>query len=156
MSVIALQSACLALSIVLGCAFAAATENENGQAGSEKREIAIERAGGNKTAHLTPDHTIRDVLNHPAFSGFARLLLPWDGRAYDEDLRFNNISSLLPYHSHVSPTIVAGSLNRMIDDVSRGKAIFHDFYSKAQKQQDPAREHAGLFSSTGSPERPLP
>jgi acetyl esterase/lipase len=149
MGVIALQSACLALSILWGCAFAAATENEDSQAGGDEREVAIERAGGNKTGHLTPDHNIRDILNHPAFAGFARLLLPWDGRAYDENLRVNNISSLLPYHTHVNHAIVVGALNRMIDDVSKGKAVFYDFYSKAEKQEDPSKEHTGLFFFRG-------
>ena len=30
---------------------------------------------------LTTEDTVGNVLNHPAFAGFARLLLPWDSRA---------------------------------------------------------------------------
>jgi hypothetical protein len=30
-----------------------------------------------------------DLLNHPAFAGFAPLILPWDDRAYDDILRLD-------------------------------------------------------------------
>jgi hypothetical protein len=33
-----------------------------------------------RSGHLTTQSTIRDVLSHPAFAGFSRLILPWDGR----------------------------------------------------------------------------
>jgi len=61
----------------------------------------------------------------PAFTGFARLLLPWDGLRYDEAMRLREIGSLLPYHCHVDPETVVGALNRMIDDVNSGHAVFH-------------------------------
>src|SRR2546428_12135640 len=68
--------------------------------------------------HLSVNHSIQDVLNHPAFAGHGRLILPWDDRPYDEDMRLSNIGSLLPYHSHVSPDVVVDALNHMIDDVN--------------------------------------
>jgi hypothetical protein len=36
-----------------------------------------------RVAHLSLDSTIRDVLTHPAFAGFGRLILPWDDRKVD-------------------------------------------------------------------------
>jgi hypothetical protein len=33
-------------------------------------------------AHLRANDTVQDLLNHPAFVGFASLLLPRDDRAY--------------------------------------------------------------------------
>ena len=38
-------------------------------------------------AHLRANSTVQDLLNHRAFAGFARLLLPWDHRIYDGRLR---------------------------------------------------------------------
>jgi len=64
-----------------------------------------ETLSGKSIRYLRATDTIRDVLNHPAFAGFARLLFPWDDRAYDEDLRLSDIGSLLPYHSHVDPEV---------------------------------------------------
>jgi len=105
--------------------------------------------------HLSVDHSIRDVLNHPAFAGHARLILPWDDRAYDEDMRLSSIGSLLPYHSHVRPDVVVGALNRMIDDANSGKAAFFDFYTDAQKRADPSKAHAGLFFFRGKAGAPF-
>jgi pimeloyl-ACP methyl ester carboxylesterase len=42
------------------------------------------------TQPVQPDaeSTLGDLLRHPAFTGFERLLLPWDDRAYDEPPTF--------------------------------------------------------------------
>lgn len=77
---------------------------------------------GGQAGHLTPQSTIGDLLRHPAFTGFSRLLLPWDDRAYDERMPLTRIGSLLPYHTHVDPQTVASALNRMIDRRMPGRA----------------------------------
>jgi hypothetical protein len=64
-----------------------------------------------------------DVLAHPAFAGFGRLLLPWDDRSYDTAMPLSNVGSLLPYHSHVAPEVVVSSLNGMIDDANAGRTV---------------------------------
>jgi acetyl esterase/lipase len=104
---------------------------------------------------LTPDNTIGDLLNHPAFAGFGRLLLPWDDRTYDSSLRVRNIGSLLPYHSHVDPRTVVNGLNHMIDDVSQGRRVFYDFYSTEQKNEERTRSNTGLFFFRGKPGAPF-
>jgi predicted esterase len=107
------------------------------------------------STHLTAQHRIRDVIDHPAFAPQARLLLPWDGRRYDEDMPLADMSSLLPYHSHVDSGVVLGALNRMIDDVASGKTVFFDFYTEAQKKADPSKRHVGLFLLRGKPGAPF-
>jgi hypothetical protein len=72
------------------------------------------------------------VLWHPAFQGYARLLLPWD-RRYDEEMRLSEIGSLLPYHSHVEPRVVVDGMNRVIDDVSTGRQVFYALYTPEQQ-----------------------
>lgn len=104
---------------------------------------------------LNTGSRISDVLNHPAFAGFARLLLPWDDRSYDGEMQLSNISALLPYHSHVDPNGVVSALNRMIDDVSKGQTIFFDFYTETQKRSEPSKRHAGLFYFRGRPGAPF-
>ena len=74
-----------------------------------------EQGSRNKGAHLTADDTIGDLLNHPAFAGFGRLLLPWDDRGYDQDMPLRNVGALLPYHSHVDPKTVVTALNHMVE-----------------------------------------
>jgi acetyl esterase/lipase len=107
------------------------------------------------SGHLGTGSTMRDVLRHPAFAGFGRLLLPWDDRAYDEQMALSRIGSLLPYHSHVDPETVSSALNRMIDDAAAGRTVFYSFYSEAEKQQEPARRNTGLFFFRGSPGAPF-
>jgi len=105
--------------------------------------------------HLTVRGRIRNVLDHPAFGGHGRLLLPWDGREYDADMPLTDIGSLLPYHSHVRPEIVVDALNRMIDDVNAGKAVSYDFYTEAQKRSDPTKRNTALFFCRGKAGAPF-
>jgi acetyl esterase/lipase len=109
----------------------------------------------NRGGHLGIQSTTRDILRHPSFAGFSRLILPWDDRAYDEDMPLTRIGSLLPYHSHVDPETVTSALNRMIDEAASGKTVFHGFYSEAQRQQEPARRNTGLFFLRGRPGAPF-
>jgi acetyl esterase/lipase len=110
---------------------------------------------GDRGGHLSTQSTIGDILRHPAFAGFSRLILPWDDRTYDEDLPLTRIGSLLPYHSHVDPETVTSALNRLIDDAASGKTIFYTFYSEAQRQEQPARTRTGLFFFRGRPGAPF-
>lgn len=121
-------------------------------AASETMEEQARRPAANR---LTADATIGDLLSHPAFAGFGRLLLPWDDRRYDNDLRLRDVGSLLPYHSHVNPAAVVDALNHMIDDVDRGRTIFYDIYDDAAKKKDPTKEPTGLFFFRGKPGAPF-
>jgi hypothetical protein len=112
-------------------------------------------ANQNRAIHLRVDDTIGDVLKHPAFAGFARLLLPWDSRRDDPTLSLRNIGTLLPYHTHVDPPVVVASLNRMIDDVSAGRMVFYDIYTAGQKQAESSRKDTGLFFLRGKPGAPF-
>ena len=119
---------------------------------------AAKKAGDAMSAsrsHLGIQSTIRDILRHPSFAGFSHLILPWDDRAYDEDMRLTRISSLLPYHSHVDPETVTSALNRMIDDAARGQTVFYSFYSETQRKQQPERANTGLFFFRGRPGAPF-
>jgi acetyl esterase/lipase len=106
-------------------------------------------------SHLRVDDTIGDVLEHPAFAGFARLLLPWDNRRYDPSLPLRSIGTLLPYHTHVDPSVVVSSLNRLIDDATAGRTVFYDIYSQAQKRAESSRKDTGLFFVRGTPGAPF-
>jgi hypothetical protein len=62
---------------------------------------------------------------------------------------------LLPFHSHVNPEVVVGALNHMIDEASTGQTIFYDYYTQAQKQEQAAKAHTGLFFFRGKPGAPF-
>lgn len=102
--------------------------------GVSAEAASVNAATQTPAAHLRVDDTVGDVLAHPTFAGFARLLLPWDDRRYDAAMRLREIGSLLPYHTHVDPGVVVSSINRMIDDAAAGRPVFHDFYTAAEKE----------------------
>ena len=104
--------------------------------------------------HLTTNDSVRHV-DHPAFKGFSRLILPRDNNTYYYDTLLSNVRSLMPYHGHVDPDTVVGALNNMIDEVKDGRTIFYDFYTDQEKQEDPAKGHTGLFYYRGEPESPF-
>ena len=116
---------------------------------------SVKPASRSPAAHLRVDDTVGDLLAHPAFAGFARRLLPWDGRPYDASMRLREIGELLPYHAHVDPAVVVSSLNRMIDDAAVGRTVFHDFHTAAEKEADPSRRNTGLFFLRGKPGAPF-
>ena len=126
------QITCAMLSLLLASSFTGDETNERIVSGRTADEIMNQQARTSKGEHLTADDTISDLLNHPAFAGFGRLLLPWDDRPYDSSLRLRNIGSLLPYHTHVNPAPVVGALNHMIDEVNSGRTVFYDFYTEAE------------------------
>jgi acetyl esterase/lipase len=106
-------------------------------------------------AHLRVGDRIGDVLEHAAFAGFARHLLPWDDRRPDVAMPLGQVASLLPYHENVAPAVVVSALNRMVDDASLGRTIFYDVYTDALKQADPSRQDTGLLFFRGKPGAPF-
>lgn len=106
-------------------------------------------------APLTPESSLGDLMRHPAFAGFARLLLPWDDRGYDADMPLSGIAALAPYHSHVDADVAIGGLNRLIADAAAGRTIFYDVYTEAQKRAEPAKANTGLFFLRGRPGAPF-
>jgi acetyl esterase/lipase len=105
--------------------------------------------------HLTIHDAVRDIVNHRAFKGFSRLILPGDNNAHHDDTPLSNVRSLMPYHSHVDPDMVVAALNRMIDEVRDGKKIFFDLYTEQQKRMDPSKKFTGLFFFRGEPGAPF-
>ena len=151
----ALKLAGVSLLLVSTASLAEAGQDGPLLSGGVAGKITAQQTYGPQSHLLSTASRISDILNHPAFAGFSRLLLPWDDRSYDGEMRLYNISSLLPYHSHVVPDVVVNALNRMIDDSDNGQRIYLDFYTEAQKQADSSKRHAGLFFFRGRPGMPF-
>jgi acetyl esterase/lipase len=104
---------------------------------------------------LSSDSRLGDLLDHPAFAGHAKLLLPWDDRPVDPEMRLDQIGTLLPYHSNVNTADVAAGLNRLIEDAAAGHRVFYDIYDETAKAQDPSLQNTGLFYIRGGPGAPF-
>lgn len=105
--------------------------------------------------HLDVHHRVRDLLQHPAFSGHAQLIMPSATGAYDVEMALSEIARLLPYHTNVKPREMVATLNRMIDDVSAGQPVFYEFYTPVEKQREPSKAQTGLFFFRGNPGAPF-
>lgn len=105
--------------------------------------------------HLTTLHTVRDVVNLPAFAGFGRFILPLDRGRYDEAMPLERVASLLPYHSHVTAEAVVRTINDMVDKAASRELGFYDFYTDRQKQLDATKASTGLFFFRGEPGAPF-
>jgi len=105
--------------------------------------------------HLTINHYVRDIVNHPAFKGFGELLLPLDNNSGYYNTKLSEVGLLMPYHSHVEPDIIVGALNHMIDEADAGNTIFYNYYTDEQKEQDPGKMNTGLFFFRGKPDAPF-
>lgn len=146
-----IKTACMTASVFMATSLAGVNECD-AQTTDEK---SVRTMHLRRNEHLQTNSLIGNLLNHPAFSGFARLLLPWDDRRYDEGLPLSQIGTLLPYHSHVDPQIAVQALNRMVDEVGKGNTVFYDFYAEAEKQAQPSKQNTGLFFFRGKPGAPF-
>lgn len=153
--VVAWRPACLAFSLLLTAPSVEAKEDQVIRLHTRGEQLKRTPDDRGHYSHLNKGSRIRDLLNHPAFAGHGRLLLPWDDRAYDENMTLSDIGSLLPYHSNVDPDVVVSSLNRMIDDARDGRTIFYDFSTEVPKRSEPARAKTGLFFFRGKQGAPF-
>jgi len=135
---------------------ASGMKNDTVTSGGNKDKIVNEERNVNGIyAHITTNDCVHHIVNHPAFKGFGQYLLPWDNGKNYYNTQLNNVSTLLPYHNHVDPSIVVGAINHMIYEINDGKTIFYDFYTEQQKQENPTKESTGLFFFRGKPGAPF-
>jgi acetyl esterase/lipase len=99
--------------------------------------------------HLRPEDRVGDLLDHPALSGFSRLLLPRSDVEVDRRTQLSDFASLLPYHTQVDAGDVVAGVNRLIDDAGAGRQVFIDIYTPAEKARDPTKVDTGLFLLRG-------
>lgn len=104
---------------------------------------------------LSVDGDLADLLDHPAFAGFAERILPWDNRRYDPATPLRDLGELLPYHSAVDTGTVVAGLNRMIRDANAGLTVFYDIYPQAARDANPGLAQTGLFFFRGRPGAPF-
>ena len=127
---------CLVLPLLMAASGIASSQPTRSDAEGSRR-----RADDDGVRHLNAENTIGDLLRHQAYAGFARLPLPWDDRAYDEQTKLSAIGALLPYHSHIDVASTLGALNRLIDDAGQGRPIFFAIYTEAEKREQPPKAH---------------
>lgn len=100
-------------------------------------------------SHIAAETPIMDVVEHPAFRGFGHLVFPWNDTSRYHGKLMNEAHSLNLWHSNMDTKEMVAGINRMIDDISMGNAVFHDFYTPEEKADDPSKKLTGLFFFRG-------
>jgi len=106
-------------------------------------------------AHVEAGDSVLRVIDHPAFRGFGRLILPTERREPDGGMTLDRIDALLPYHGHIDSETTVQVINHMIDEVAAGRTVFYDFYTQEQKREDSSKRSTGLFFFRGEPGAPF-
>ena len=88
------KTVCMTLPVLLASTGSEAKEDEHPGVRRPESRLMHNQQG----EHLQLSSPLHSVLHHPAFAGFARLLLPWDDRAYDDSMPLHQMERLLPYH----------------------------------------------------------
>ena len=107
--------------------------------------------GGNVTA----DTRVIDIINHPAFEGFGRFVLPTERGMPRAEMRLDEIGSLLPFHSNINVETTIKAINYMLNEANSAKTIFYAIYTDEEKRSAPAKENTGLFFFRGRPNAPF-
>ena len=101
----------------------------------QDRENKYEKAEVIK--YLSEYSPLSDLVNHPAFDGGGRLLLPWYGRRENLGDPFNTISNYMIYHSCFDTPSMLASVNRLVADAAEGRQVFYPVYSEHERRANP-------------------
>jgi len=113
----------------------------------EQQEVRSDLGKGQSYETFTADTRIEDVIQHPAFRNFGRLLFPVDKGYYSGDtLR----KLALTWYSSLNPDRTVEIANYLKERAVSGDIIFYDIYSDEEKAQDPDKENTGLFFFRGN------
>lgn len=104
---------------------------------------------------FTINSSISEVINYDKFRGFGHLIFPTEFAHNINSMKINQVSSLLPYHSNISPTESVDLINKLVNRIDSGETIFYEIYSKSEKEKDPQKENTGLFYFPGEPNAPF-
>jgi hypothetical protein len=96
--------------------------------------------GAGRHAHVEVGDSVLPVIDHPAFRGFGRLILPTERREPDGGMTLDRIDPLV---------------NHMIDETGAGRRVSCDLYTEEQKREDSSKRSTGLFFFRGEPGAPF-
>ena len=143
--------------LLLGVVLVACTNEVNTLTPPADQNPSTDRApdpGTESSLVVTETTRLTAVIAAPEFAGFGDLVFPSSDRITDA-MTVADTGRLLPYHSNINPSEVAGTLNRMLAGVREGAVTFHPVYNDEEISSDPARADVGLFFFRGEPDSPF-
>ena len=104
--------------------------------------------------YIKPSNSFKYCMNHPAFEGFGRYVLPWEDGAVSKvtaPLSLDFMCSCLGYDSN---TVVDG-LNFLIDMKNENNLKVMDYYTDSDKQADASKNATKLIFIPGEENAPF-
>jgi acetyl esterase/lipase len=108
--------------------------------------------------HLTSSTTFGEILDNPAFAGFAQYILPSEVPAQVEAMKPAPLGILHVAAADLKswePRTMVDGLNFVIDQVNAGQQVWYPLYSAKEIAADPTKKSAGMWFFPGDPNKPL-
>lgn len=103
-----------------------------------------------RSSSVTGNTKITDVMNHPVFRGYGRLLFPVDF-SISKNRRLSEIDELMPYHNYIRTGITVKTVKNLINRAGKGETVFYNIYTAKEKKADPQKKDTGLIFFKGKP-----
>ena len=104
---------------------------------------------------MNKDTTIYSLIENSLFKDISQFLFPNDFYSIKPNMTLNDISYLLPYHSHIEVETTIDILQYLKEQLSQGNKVFYDIYTEKEKQIDPSKRKTGLFFFKGKKNAPF-
>lgn len=104
---------------------------------------------------ITAGTKVVDVIDHPLFSGFGRLIFPTAFGRPDPAMTLRQVGSLLLYHHCVRAETTVDVIRALLCERAQGRPLFYHIYTEQERTQDPAKRDTGLFFFPGKPGAPF-
>lgn len=88
---------------------------------------------------------IQDVIDHPLFEGFGRLLFPTTFYPPEEDMTLADLPACLPWYSEIHTETTVDIVNWLLARRAEGETVFYRIYSEEERAANPELEDTGLF-----------
>ena len=118
-----------------------------GKTQEKQQEVRADLGKEQSYEAFTADTKIEDVIRHPAFGNFGRLLFPVNKRYYSGDT-LGKLS--LTWYGRLNPNRTVEIVNYLKERTESGETVFYDIYSDEEKAQDPDKKNTGLFFFRGN------
>lgn len=123
-----------------------------GLAGCAGAPAAGSSAEGGATAaapsadlEVTGETLIQDVIDHPLFAGFGRLLFPVTFSASTAGMTLADLPECLPWYSEIRVETTVDVVSELLARRAEGQVVFYDIYSEEERAADPSLADTGLF-----------
>ena len=104
---------------------------------------------------ITAGTKVVDVIDHPLFSGFGRLIFPTAFGRPDPAMTLRQVGSLLLYHHCVRAETTVDVIRALLCERAQGRPLFYHIYTEQERTQDPAKRDTGLFFFRANRVHPL-